>query len=91
MNTSGNHIADDNGEACASPYHDSSRCSKCLQEENIEEIRHRFREAFERVEGNSYNDIESKLNALFELEDMFPELNVDIDAIMNKDKSYLCF
>jgi len=91
MNTSGNHIADDNGGACASPYHNPSRCNKCLQEEDMEEIRHSFREAFEKVEGNSYNDIESKLNALFELEDMFSEINVDIDAIMNKGKSYLDF
>lgn len=91
MSTTGNHIADDNGRSCASPYHNPSRCNKCLEEENIEEIRHSFREAFEKVEESSYDDIESKLNALFELEDMFPEIGIDIDAIMNKGKSYLDF
>ena len=89
MKTSSNSVCDDDGSSCASPYHDPSKCSICQHEYHLNALRSDFRRDFCDIEDTIYSSSEDKINALFELEDIYEELHIDMDAILNKGESYL--
>jgi hypothetical protein len=88
---SGNNVEYDNGRECFSPYHNKSTCERCEEEEHLKSIRDDFRRDFVKIEDTTYNDTEDKIDALFQLEEVYSELHIDIDAILNKGVSYLDF
>ena len=89
MTNTGNSVANDNGMDCHSPYHDSRGCSRCEYEHHLDLIRSDFRNDYCQIDDTTYPYAEMKLDALFELEDRYKELGVDMDKIINEGKSYL--